>query len=165
MLNRIYKNHTTSSYNEVWKRIKNYPDYMISNEGRVISYRRYPSKPQIIGSIAGNYKTVTLYNDKGSETHLIHVLMTEAFIGPRPSKNYVCNHKDGIKLNNDIDNFEWITRREDALHAFRLGLRDNSNHIKLKNEKLRRNYKKRELQLMMKLLRSLYQSRQMTFSI
>lgn len=151
MSKRIYKNFATSSYDEIWREIKNYPDYIVSNKGRVISYRQHPSNPQIIGSVAGKYKMVSLCNDKGSKMHSVHILVAETFIGPRPSKDHVCNHKDGIKLNNDDSNFEWITRREDALHAFKLGLRNNSNPQRKKS-------KDRDLWLMRKLLKYLHRN-------
>lgn len=37
-------------------------------------------------------------------------------------KNYVGNHKDGNKLNNHLNNMEWVSRSENALHAHRTGL-------------------------------------------
>lgn len=51
----------------------------------------------------------------------VHRLVAEAFIGPCP-KGYVINHKDGNKLNNAVSNLEFLTVRENALHASKLGL-------------------------------------------
>jgi predicted XRE-type DNA-binding protein len=36
---------------------------------------------------------------------------------------YQCNHIDGNKSNNNIDNLEWCTCSENANHAFKIGLR------------------------------------------
>lgn len=32
------------------------------------------------------------------------------------------NHRDGNKLNNSLDNLEWVTRIQNNIHGFELGL-------------------------------------------
>lgn len=116
---------------EIWKDIRGYEGrYQISNKGRVKSLERFikPTGPfqktktcreKILKtSIAGQgYRHVSLENKK----HLIHRLLAEAFI-PNELKYKCVNHKDGNKLNNDLDNLEWCTYKHNTNHAFDTGL-------------------------------------------
>jgi len=126
---------------EVWKSVKNYPMYQVSNLGRIRSYHREP-KPKILspGIRSYEYHRLALYNKNSQRRNTyVHILIAEAFLGPRPD-GYVCNHKDGIKKHDEASNLEWISRSEDTNHAHRLNLiptvirlgEDNSNS-KLKN--------------------------------
>lgn len=57
-----------------------------------------------------------------------HRLVAEAYL-TKPSKAHIeVNHKDGNKLNNYIDNLEWITSSENQQHAIKNGLR-KFNHV------------------------------------
>lgn len=50
----------------------------------------------------------------------IHRLVADAFI---ENRNETVNHIDGDKLNNKVENLEWITYSENNKHAFKLGLK------------------------------------------
>lgn len=55
--------------------------------------------------------------------HPIHLLVCQAFIGPKPSPRHEVNHKDGCKTNNHWRNLEWVTRSGNQLHAANHGLK------------------------------------------
>lgn len=56
--------------------------------------------------------------------YLIHRLLAEQYLLNIDNKPCV-NHKDGNKLNNSLDNLEWVTYSENTRHAFATGLRHN----------------------------------------
>lgn len=62
----------------------------------------------------------------------IHRLIAQAFI-PNPKNKLEVNHIDGNTKNNEISNLEWVTKSENALHAYRLGLNKPSPSIGEKN--------------------------------
>lgn len=69
------------------------------------------------------YSAVTLYK-KGTKPRqmLVHRLIAIHYI-QNPDNKKEINHKDGNKLNSNIDNLEWATSSENNLHAIRSGLR------------------------------------------
>ena len=54
----------------------------------------------------------------------VHRLVAEAFCEKPAGKEYV-NHKDGNPGNNRADNLEWVTNRENLIHASKMGLLTN----------------------------------------
>jgi len=69
------------------------------------------------------YPEVTLGNKKVKRTAVrVHQIICKLFV-ENPEDKPEVNHKDGIKTNNHYTNLEWVTRSEQILHAFRLGLK------------------------------------------
>lgn len=119
---------------EIWKQIENYPNYEISNYGRVKSKERITKakgneiihrkerilKQQI--TIHG-YCQIHLTNKNGTKGIFVHRLVANAFLDKIKGKNQV-NHKDGNKKNNFYKNLEFCTCKENIKHAEENGLID-----------------------------------------
>lgn len=128
---------------EIWKKIKEYPNYEISNYGRVRSlkyysnvHKKYYVRVLILKEKTNRYgyKMITLSNENGRKCFTIHRLVAKAFIDNKSNYNEV-NHIDGNKSNNKFNNLEWCTRRDNILHAYKLGLKKSiQEYIKLKKE-------------------------------
>jgi len=67
------------------------------------------------------YLQVNTWNNHQQKTFLLHRLLAEAFI-PNPEHLLEVNHKDGNKLNNSLDNLEWVSRSENIMHGIKNGL-------------------------------------------
>lgn len=105
---------------EIWKDIDGYEGYYrVSSNGRIQNVNTGKILKGDVNSIG--YKRVWLYTPIPKRM-FIHRLVAAAFCdGWKEDK--VVNHKDGNKQNNVFTNLEWVTRSENDLHAFRLGLR------------------------------------------
>ena len=77
--------------------------------------------------VGNGYFALNLIKEGKSKTKYIHRLVAETFIDNPNSKDEV-NHKDGNKLNNRIDNLEWVTRAENMQHAYKHGLSKSIRH-------------------------------------
>lgn len=113
---------------EKWKNIKGFKGYKISSLGNVFSEKSGKNlKPQISGN---GYYNITLSVDGVRTTQTIHRLVASHFL----NKDEFCvNHKDGDKLNNNVNNLEWVSNSENCLHAHQLGLRPLTRKTNSKN--------------------------------
>jgi hypothetical protein len=120
---------------EVWKDIPDYEGiYQASNLGRIRTadgkttfterhgVRRWKSR--ILKGRGDNYQTgkrVSLWKDGKVKDWLVARLVAITFLGD-PPENYTVNHKDGNRLNNNIDNLEWLSLGDNIRHGFATGL-------------------------------------------
>ena len=96
------------------KLINGYENYEIDETGKVINLA---TKNQLKGSISEHgYLYYRLSKDGKKKKYYAHRLVAEAFI-PNPNGLPVVNHIDGNKLNNNIENLEWVSYSENTQHA------------------------------------------------
>ena len=91
--------------------------YEVFDDGRIISHAR-KTPTEIKGKITNSgYRMVILYDLKGNRIYKnVHRLIAELFI-ENPFNLPEVNHKDGNKLNNNIDNLEWVSTKQNLLHC------------------------------------------------
>ena len=112
---------------ETWKTIENFPDYLISNKGRIKSKNRNNLISTRVH--AGYYDCRIKDQDGNKKSPRIHRLVAEEHVdNPNPEKYTVVNHIDGDKLNNIADNLEWCTVAENNQHALENIVFDYSNN-------------------------------------
>ncbi len=93
--------------------------YSVSNQGRI---RNDKSGRILKLQTSHEYKKISLSIGHGiMKNRFVHRLVAEAFI-PNPENKTVVNHKDGIRYHNDVDNLEWCSSSENAIHAHQYGL-------------------------------------------
>jgi len=111
---------------EIWKRIKDFEDYEVSNQGRVKSFKKWNGTNVRILKPRKNsrgYLYVILCKNRKRYTKKIHRLVLETFKPIENLNKLECNHIDGNKENNYIENLEWVTKSENEKHAYRIGLK------------------------------------------
>lgn len=95
--------------------------YLIYEDGRIYSlFSDSFLSPHIATS--GYYSINLSLPDKQKKLFYIHRLLAKEF-KPNPLNKKYINHKDGNKLNNNLDNIEWCTPGENNDHAISTGLR------------------------------------------
>lgn len=115
---------------EIWKKIPGFKDfYEVSNFGNLRSFSSKQNGKMMTlireyrGKLPLYLKTVLRTADNKNRTRPIHSLVMLAFCGPTP-KGMIINHIDGNKLNNRLDNLEFITQGQNIQHAYDHGLRE-----------------------------------------
>lgn len=110
---------------EEWRVIEKFPDYEVSNYGRVRSkdrYRQYRHGLRLVkgqplkvrpNPKRGNYVYVSLCDKSKHYSCKVHRLVAEAFI-PNPELKPHVNHIDCDPQNNYVDNLEWVTPKENS---------------------------------------------------
>ena len=113
---------------EIWKDIPGYEGlYQVSNMGRIRSPRN--GFKTLSPNDAKGYLRISLYKCGKICRKSVHRLVAVAFV-ENPFNKPVINHKDGNKHNNSAENLEWVTNKENVMHARETGLIKNLHQFK-----------------------------------
>lgn len=117
---------------EEFRDIKNFEGYQVSNLGRI-----YSKKNRVclkVKRLAGRgYYQVRLFKDGKYHYKNLHRLIAETFI-PNPNNYRTVNHINGNKLDNRVDNLEWVDDCYQQHQACLLGLKPTTQHILTEEE-------------------------------
>ncbi len=110
-----------------YRDIEGFPGYRVGNDGSVwsrwrkVGLGRGPGTKQVLGDswkrlnpdiTPFGYPRVTLYCDKRPTGRVVHQIVLEAFVGPRPH-GMMCRHfPDRDPANNRIGNLQWGTAKQ-----------------------------------------------------
>lgn len=116
---------------EIWENIEGFENYKISNSGNVKSLERIKKLPtggkQVLPEIIlkpkliKGYRCVKLCKDGKHFNKRICRLVGFVYCVNPQSKLFI-NHKDANKANDYYENLEWVTDKENAQHAVKMGL-------------------------------------------
>jgi hypothetical protein len=123
-ISKVCKNKQSSAYgykwcydiynkNDIWEEVpiiysNNLKNVFVSTNGKI----KYNNNKITYGYKNVGYLSVSL----NKKTFFIHRIVAQTFIQNPENKLFV-NHKDGNKLNNNINNLEWVTHQENIQHA------------------------------------------------
>ena len=102
---------------EEWRPVVGFPAYAVSSFGRVKRVSptpRYRVTGKALNSKPGKngYIKYSLYRDGEHCPKGAHVIVCEAFHGPKPSPQHHAAHNDGDSTNNRADNVRWALPAE-----------------------------------------------------
>lgn len=102
---------------EEWRAIADAPGYEVSSVGRVRSWRKdgpgnvRRMEPRILSPWhdKGGYASVRLPRDGKWQKRMVHHLVLESFIGPRPAGMECRHYPENNPRNNRVENISWST--------------------------------------------------------
>lgn len=109
----------------IWKKIDKL-NYEVSNMGvirNIVTHKILKQRP----TKTSPYMYVTPYSEGKHWVLSVHRIVAQAFI-PNPENKKQVNHIDGNKLNNSVNNLEWVTAKENIAHAHNTGLLKKHNN-------------------------------------
>jgi hypothetical protein len=124
------KNNNTS---EEWRTISFSPNYAVSNLGRVKrltdktnTYANRILKPVDDGI---GYLCVSLKIQAKNKWQIfrVHRLVAATFLG-EPERDFVVNHKNGVRSDNRLENLEYTTQAGNVQHAYEMGFQSREQN-------------------------------------
>lgn len=108
----LYEGYTINEIGEVYS-------YLENNKKIRVNWDKKPLKMSPAKKSNG-YMHIGLTNGEKYIYPTIHRLLALSFI-PNPENYKYVNHIDGNKLNNNIENLEWVTHEINSRHAYKIG--------------------------------------------
>ena len=109
-----------------------FSDYKINKQGIIINKKNII----LMQSIHSGYNRIGLKNDDGKTISLyVHKLIGQTFLD-NPNDYEIINHIDENKLNNNIENLEWVTHAQNIIHS----CGKKVNKINMKTDKILKTY-------------------------
>lgn len=110
---------------EIWRDIKGYSLYKVSNFGRVKSYKK-SYNDYILLNLTENSRQengrlyVSMIGDNKKRKNLqVSRIVGHSFVeGFNPQTTNTINHKNGNKTDNRADNLEWVSQSENNQHSY-----------------------------------------------
>ena len=105
--------------------------YQLFTNGEIIALGRVGARGYTVKDkklkpcIRNGYLSYSLNLEGKTKYYYLHRLIAQNFI-PNPDNLPCVNHKDGDKLNNNIDNLEWCSYSQNNKHAFEHNLKQNN---------------------------------------
>lgn len=104
---------------ETWRTVPGFPDYEVSDLGRVRSHKN--GRPRILRDQRGNlngHRKVTLSRGGVPTQERVHALVAAAFLGPRPA-GHVVRHLNDNPADNRLTNLRYGSQAENLADARR----------------------------------------------
>ena len=98
-----------------WKTVKECDKYEVNNKGEI----RHKKRKQILSprKNSGGYGYVCFIIEGQRKNFAIHRIVASAFL-PNPNGYTEINHKDYDRLNNCVENLEWVSSSQNKQHAY-----------------------------------------------
>lgn len=125
---------------EKWADIPDYEGlYEVSIEGLVRNKRSGRIlKPNYLKN---GYTVTQLSKNDERKYYLTHRLVLTVFVSPPPFEKAQCNHKNGIRDDNRLENLEWVTASQNQLYSYAMFGRDTrgekNSRAKLTEEQIK----------------------------
>lgn len=126
---------------EEWKTVvvpgydnTHYSDYMVSSYGRVKSIKYKKERMLKLLKHVDDYRLVSMCVNGKPKMYLVHQLVVWTFMGNQ-GVDYVIDHIDANRSNNNINNLRWLTQHDNVKHSIAMGNRgkgEKSSNVKFK---------------------------------